>query len=271
MRPRLSRARRAQLLLIAVTTVTLAVAACDYMVAVPTVRPSRAVTTPEPLPTPEPEESDEAPTLRPDPSTPTASDLVDAANALADLDSYRVAVVTRGLVPTFSPSAPAAMTSTLIQGEDPAADFTMTGVGGFPDGRLRAIVIGDKAWLREGGGEWRTSPGGAAEFDAAFTSMSPVELLTEFEGLSPALRRAGTGQRNGIKVIRYHTDSDDAVAATAGLSAGNVDVWMASRGGYVVGASIAGTWDLDGEPTDVELTIEVTRVNDRSNIVTPPG
>ena len=271
MRSRLSPARRAQLLVVAAATLAVTVAACDYMVAVPTPRPSRAVTIPQALPSPEPDESDEAPTLRPDPSARTEPDLVDAANALADLDSYRVSVVTRGLVPTFTTGGTASMTSILIQGEDPAADITMAGVGGFAGGRLRAIVIGDEAWLREGGGAWSKSPGGAADFDAAFTTLSPVGLLTEFEGLTPAIRRAGTGQRAGVKVVRYHTDSDDALAATAGLTTGSADVWLASSGGYLVGASIVGTWDLDGTATPVELTIDVTRVNDRANRVTPPG
>ena len=271
MRPRLFQARRSPLLLIAVATLTLAVAGCDYMVAVPTARPSRAVTIPDPLPSAAPEESDEAPTLRPDPSTRVGPDLIDAANGLADLDSYRVSVVTRGLVPSFTTDGLASMTSTLVQGEDPAADIAMTGVAGFEGGRLRAVVIGDEAWLREGSGAWRKSPGGAADFDAAFTTMSPVGLLTEFEGLTPAIRRAGTAQRSGVKVIRYHTDSDDALAATAGLSAGSADVWLATTGGYLVGASIRGTWDIDGVATSVELTVDVSRINDRANRVTPPG
>jgi len=41
------------------------------------------------------------PTIRPIPSG--GVDLIGAADALADLDSYRVSVVSRGLVPTSSP------------------------------------------------------------------------------------------------------------------------------------------------------------------------
>ena len=78
--------------MIAAGSLALIVAGCDYMIAVPTPRPSRAVTIPEPVPTAQPEESDEAPTLRPDPSAGLGPDFVDAADALADLDSYRVTV-----------------------------------------------------------------------------------------------------------------------------------------------------------------------------------
>ena len=271
MRPRLSAARRTPLVLLAAGSFALLVAGCDYMIAVPTPRPSRVVAIPEPIPTPLPEESDEAPTLRPDPSAGSGPDFVDAADALADLDSYRVAVTTRGLVPTFVAGGQAAMTSILVQGDEPAADFTMTGVDGYVGGRLRAIVIGDQAWLREGSGPWKKSPGGAADFDAAFTTMSPADLVAMFDGLSPELKRAGTERRNGIRSIRYHTDSDDADAVAAGLTAGSVDIWLAATGGDLVSTAVDGTWDVDGTATPVTLTIDVTRVNDAANRVTAPA
>jgi hypothetical protein len=270
MRARLSLADHA-LPLVAAALLALVVGACDYMVAVPTPRPSRVVAIPEPLPSAEPDESDEAPTLRPDPSGRAGPDLVDAANALADLDSYRVSVATRGLVPAAAPGGEATMTSILIQGEHPAADITIGGVDGYSGGRLRAIVIGDEAWLREGGGSWQKSPGGAADFDAAFTTLSPAGLVAGFEGLSPALRRSGTELRSGIRTIRYHADAGDALAAAAGLGDGSLDAWFAASGGYLVRLDIDGTWDLDGSPTKVQLTIDVTRVNDLANRVAPPA
>ncbi len=162
------------------------------------------------------------------------------------------------------------MTSTLIQGDNPAAEFSMAGVDGFSGGRLQAIVIDDRAWLREGGGHWVTSPGGAADFDAAFTPLSPIALIDGFDGLSVALDRVGTERRNGRSAIRYHTDSGDAVAKAAGLSAGAVDAWLAASGRYLVALVIDGTWDVDGTPTRVVLRIDVTHVNDRANQVVPP-
>jgi hypothetical protein len=147
----------------------------------------------------------------------------------------------------------------------------MAGVAGFSGGRLEAIVIGDQAWLKEGGGGWTKSRGGAADFDAAFTTLSPIELVGEFEGLSGAIRRTATETRNGRRSIRYHADADDAVATEAGLTEGSVDAWFAASGGYLVGFLLDGTWDLDGTPTHVVLRIDVTRVNDGSNAVRPPG
>ena len=257
------------MLVAAAAVLGLTLAGCDLMTSTTTPHPSRDVATPEPTPEPTPTELDEGPTPRPE-SSGSGPDLLDAANALADLGSYRVSVVTRGLVPATPVDGPVTMTSTLVQGTVPAATFRMTGVDGYAGGRLEAVVIGDRAWLKEGAGDWVKSPGGAGDFDAAFTTLSPIDLVAGFEGLSGAIRRTGIESRNGRRAIHYHVDDGDAVAQASGLSKGSVDAWLAASGGYLVGLVIDGTWDLDGTPTPVVLRIEVTRVNDPANRVVPP-
>jgi hypothetical protein len=270
MRPRSSPVRRIPLLVALIgATLAASLAGCDLMVATVTPRPSRIVATPEPNPSAEPTEDDEAPTLRPDPSGAT-SDLLDAANALADLRSYRVAVATRGLVEATPATATVTMTSTLLQGAEPAAKFSMAGVDGFADGRLDAIVIGDEAWLKEGSGHWKKSPGGAGDFDAAFTTLSPIDLVDGFDELSPALQQVGSERRNGRATVHYHADSGAPAAAAAGLTAGSVDAWLATNGGFLVALAIDGTWDTDGTPAPVVLRIDVTHVDDPANKVTRP-
>jgi hypothetical protein len=270
MRPHPTLNHRAPLLgIVAAAVLAITLGGCDLMIATTTPRPSRLVATPEPTDTPGPTEDDEVPTIRPDPSG-SSPDLVDAANALGDLKSYQVAVATRGLVPATPASGTVTMTSTLIQGANPAAEFSMAGVDGFAGGRLKAVVIDDKAWLKEGAGRWVVSPGGAADFDAAFTTLSPIDLVDGFDGLSVALHRVGTERRNGRPSIRLHADSGDAAANAAGLSAGSVDAWLAASGRYLVALVIDGTWDVDGTPTRVVLRIDVTHVNDRANRVVPP-
>jgi hypothetical protein len=271
MRARSSFVRRLPLLaVLATATLGSTLAGCDLMIAAATPHPSRVISTPEPTPSATATEDDETATLRPDPSG-SGPDLLDSANALADLKSYRVSVASRGLVPATPASGTVTMTSTLLQGADPSAEFSMAGVDGFSGGRLRAIVIGDQAWLEEGAGRWRKSPGGAADFDAAFTTLSPISLVTGFEDLSAALTRVGAERRNGRSTVRYHADTDNDVAREAGLTKGSVDAWLATSGRFLVGLAIEGTWDLDGAPTDVVLRIEVTHVNDRSNKVSPPA
>lgn len=271
MRPRDSFVRCHPLLaVLAFATLASMLAGCDLMIAAATPHPSRVVSTPEPTPSATASEDDETATLRPDPSG-SGPDLLDSANALADLKSYRVSVSTRGLVPATPASGTVTMTSTLLQGADPSAEFSMAGVDGFSGGRLQAIVIGDQAWLKEGAGRWLKSPGGAADFDAAFTTLSPIDLVTGFEDLSAALTRVGTERRNGRSTVRYHADAGSDVANAAGLTKGSVDAWLATSGRYLVGLAIDGTWDGDGASTDVVLRIEVTHVNDRANKVVPPA
>jgi hypothetical protein len=243
---------------------------CDLMVAPASPIPSRLSRTPEPLPTAEPEASDEVPTPRPLPAAGTA-DLVDAANALADLDSYRFSVRTTGFVPASSRDGLVTMLSTLVLGAEPAARFTIVGIDGIEGSRLEAIVIGDRAWVRDAGRSWVVSPGGAADFDAAFTALSPIDLAGQFEGLAPGLTTVGAERRNGIASRRYHVDSGAAGAADAGLSAGAADAWLAVHGGYLVGLHVNGTWDIDGVPTPVTLRLEVSHVDDPANVIRPPG
>ncbi len=253
----------------AVAVVALALAGCDLMVATVTPQPSRYSRTPEPLPSVA-DETDEVPTPRPEPAG-GGPDLVDAANALADLDSYRVSVVSRGLVPATTPGGTVSMTSTLVQGDRPAAEFTMSGVDGLDGGRLEAIVIGDEAWLKPGTGHWAKSPGGAADFDAAFTTLSPIDLASGFESLTTAIKAVGSGKKNGVSARHFRADSADAATAAAGLTSGTADVWLATGGGYLVSLDVAGIWDVDGDPTEVMLRIDVTRVNDRANVIRPPA
>ena len=255
--------------LLLVAALALVVAGCDLMLAPASPRPSRSSRTPEPVVAPS-DGTDEVPTLRPEPSG-SGPDLVDAANALADQDSYRVAVVSTGLVPSSSVDGRVTMTSTLVQGDAPAAKFTMVGVDGLDGGRLDAVVIGDEAWLRPGGGRWHKSPGGAADFDAAFTALSPIDLASGFESLAGGLVAIGTETRNGIPTTHYRADSQSPGTAAAGLSKGTADVWLAVAGGYLAALDVAGTWDVDGTPTPVTLRIDVSHVNDRANVITPPA
>ena len=246
-----------------------AVGGCDLMTAQTSPLPSRLVATPEPPPETAPVASDEAPTLRPEPSGDVL-DLVDAANRLADLRSYRVVVTTKGLVPAATDNGQVTMASTLVQGERPAAEFTMAGVAGFAGGRLDAIVIGDQAWLREGGGAWQKSPGGAADFDAAFTAMSPIGLVAGFEGLGPALVEVGEELKNGQPAVHYRSEDGDRRAIDAGLTRGTSDVWIAVEDGHLVSLAVEGTWDVTGTPAPVRLAIDVTRVDDPANRVQAP-
>jgi hypothetical protein len=231
-------------------------------------RASHVSRTPEPIVVPS-EPPDVGPTLPPD--SPTGPDFTAAADALADLDSYRVALTATGLVASSASDGRVTMSSTLLQGDHPAASFTMSGVDGFALGRLEGIAIDDQAWLKEGDGTWRASPGGTADFDAAYNAVSPIDLATGFEGLSPSLVPVGSETLDGIATQHVRASASDDSAQAAGLSAGSVDLWVATNAGELVRLIVSGTWNVDGTDTPVTLRIDVSHVNDRANVVKPPG
>jgi len=256
------------LLLIAIAAT---LAACDLMVAPPSPSASQRSASPSPIAA-SPDASDEVPTIRPVPPGPV--DLIGAADALADLGSYRASIVSRGLVPSSATDGRVTMTSTLIQGDIPAASFTMTGVDGLEgltDGRLQAIVIGDEAWVRSGSGRWVKSPGGAADFDAAFTTLSPTELVAGFEALGPKFRKIGTETKNGKATTHYQADATDAIGTDVAMTEGAVDAWIARDGGALISFTADATLDVDGTQTPVLLQIDVTRIDDPANRVRPPA
>ena len=244
------------------------VAGCTMFAAPSPPRPSRESRTPEPVVIPS-DPPDEGPTLPPE--TTDAVGFAAAANGLADLDSYRVSLTSTGLVPSSAADGQVAMTSTLLQGDAPAAQFTMDGVDGFAGGRLQAIVIGDEAWLREGTAGWRKSPGGAADFDSAFTALSPIDLAAGFEDLTPALHEIGPERRNQRATIHYRADAKDGSVTSAGLTAGTADLWVDASARYLVALQVAGMWDVEGTATPVTLRIDVSHVNDRANTVKRPS
>lgn len=250
-----------------IVAATVLLAGCNLFATPSAPHPSRESRTPEPIVIPS-DPPDEGPTPPPDPA---GVGFAAAADRLADLQSYRVKLTSTGLVASTAGDGQVSMTSTLVQTAAPAAEFTMEGVDGFVGGRLEAVVIGDEAWLREGGGSWRKSPGGAADFDAAFTSLSPIDLASGFDDMTPALEEVGPESRNTRATIHYRADATNAVAANAGLSAGTADLWVDARAGFLVGLEVAGTWDIEGTPTPVTLRIDVTHVDDRANVVKRPS
>lgn len=262
-----ARFARASLLVAAATLL----ASCELMQAPASPTASRRDVTPAPAASATPIAIDEVPTLRPEPSG--QFDLIGAADALADLKSYRVSVLSRGLVPSSAADGRVTMTSTLVQGNHPAATFTVAGVDGFDglaSGVLHAVVIGEEAWLRSGTGRWVKSPGGAADFDALFTALSPTELVGNFESLGPAFVKIGPETKNGSATDHYRVDVTSPAASDAGLTSGGVDAWIASRGGALIAIAADGTVDVDGTATPVVLRIDVTHIDDPANKVRPP-
>ena len=144
-------------LLALAAAIALAVAACGGSASPsPTdVASSEPTSAPTASPTEEPTDSTEP--------SGDGTDLTGAAEALAGLTSYQIAITVSGVVPAAS-GASAVTMSAIVDRENDAVDFTMSGFEGLTteDGGIRVILIGDDAWLDLGTGTFIAQPGGAA-------------------------------------------------------------------------------------------------------------
>jgi hypothetical protein len=255
-------------LLLLIAALALVVAACGGSASP---APSSAASA-EPTPTAEP--TDE-PTAEPTDSGEPGGDGPDvggAAAALEDLSSYQIDISISGVLPTASGSSGITM-SALVDRENDAADFTMSGFEGLPTAGsgLRVIVIGEDAWLDLGTGTFVATPGGASTYGDLVDSLSPTELLggLDTEDFS-SLPAVGREEKNGLATTHYHADgSNPQFAANFGPD-GVTDVWIADDGGYLVSMTVSGTTDVDGVATDIEMSIDLSRIDDSTiNIQAP--
>jgi hypothetical protein len=121
---------------------------------------------------------------------------------------------------------------------------------------VRAIVIGDRAWLDRGSGTFARS--GISEA-AALVGVDTIDgVLDAYDDpdLAKALRLIGREDHEGTPADHYR--------ATIGATA-EVDVWIAPEG-HLVAVSSSG-WP----GTDDALVVEISDVDDPANVVRPPG
>jgi hypothetical protein len=252
-----------------IAAVTLVAAACGGSASASPSATATAEPTPtaESTPTPTPEPTDSA---EPGGDGP---DLDEAAAALDALTSYKIDIAIAGVLPTAS-GASGITLSALVDRESDAADFTMSGFEGLPTAGsgLRVIIIGEDAWLDLGTGTFIPTPGGAATYGDLVESLSPSELLgglqtEDFRSL-PAV---GEEEKNGVATTHYHADgSNPEFAANFGPD-GETDVWIANDGGYLVSMTVTGTTDVDGVATDIEMAIDLSRIDDPTIDIQAPS
>jgi hypothetical protein len=228
-----------------------------------------AVSTPEPTPSATP--TDE-PTDSAGPTDDDDTDLTGAAAALDALDGYQVDLSVSGIVPAASGASGVTMTAILDRAND-AVDFTMSGFEGLGTGddSFRVILIGDDAWIDLGTGTFLAQPGGAAAFEGMVESLSPTALLGSIpdDGFGD-LQPVGDEDKNGVATTHYRLDSTVPGFADSLGEDGEADIWIAADGGYLVSMVMSGVTDVDGVSTAIEMSFDVSRINDPSIDVQPP-
>lgn len=235
--------------------------------------PSAAATA---SPSAAPASPSDAPTASPaDSPAPSASgpDLSGAADALEDLDAYQMDISVQGMIPGASGLGDSVRMSAVVDRENDAFEFTISGMEGVPAGGLKVIVIEPDAWVDLGTGTYIKQPGGAAQFGASLEAFEPGALLTS---IPPAallfLNKVGDETKNGVDAAHYHVDAADSPDVAVGLGdEGVVDFWIANDGGYLVSMSAEGEVDSGGTRTPMAMTIDISRLNDPAIDITAPS
>jgi hypothetical protein len=257
-------------LIVAIVALALVVVACggsaspSPTAASPTAAPTPSAT-PTPTPTPEPTGSAEPGGDGPD--------LSGAAAALDALTGYQLDISISGVLPAASGATGITM-SALVDRENEAADFTMSGFEGLPTAGagLRVILIGDDAWLDLGTGTFVATPGGASTYSGLVDSLSPSALLGDLQTDSfSALPAVGQEQKNGVATTHYHADGSNPLFGARFGPEGMTDVWIANDGGFLVSMTVSGTTDVDGAPTQVAMSIDLSRIDDPTIDIQPPS
>ena len=218
-----------------------------------------------------PATSDAPPTVTPTDDAAAGPDIGGAAAALADLDSYHLAITMsmQGLEDSmFSMFGDGlVMEGTVAFRPVKAADITMS--MGPADEKLEIgyRLIGDQAWVSLGSG-WIESP--AEDAEQTIDSLAPDKMLGSFSGLT-GLTPVGEETKNGVETIHYSASGEELgtmMASSLGLpgSEWTVDFWVAKDGGYAVSYAIVG----EGSSGSFEMTLDVTDINSPANAVEPP-
>jgi hypothetical protein len=175
-------------------------------------------------------------------------DLSVLTKGLAGLDSYQVSISVAGTE---------AYKGTVVTKPVLSRDLTIAG-------GTRIVVIGNEAWVAQGGGKLTSVPESMAT--GLFTAYDPTLLVGAFSGAVWAQNSANVGveQKNGSSAHHYHIDATTIVGGFTGLPAGAViDTWIADAG-YLVAFEATGV-------TGGDIKIEVTNVNDPANKVDRPS
>lgn len=209
-----------------------------------------------------------------------AAALAAAGTKLSNLDSYRFQVTLRSSgVPAISAGdMDVTFTATIVRKPVAASHLLMVGRQEPMLGTYEIITIGDKGWIRgaETGDTWIAAPKGeAAGFASSMAMFEPGSLYGSFgTQVADHLTRVGPEVRNGISSIHYTANA--AAEAEVGRGAGltgswSMDVWIAEAQSYLVGMEIAGKGvSSAGTPGELQLSIEISHLDDPANVIKPP-
>jgi hypothetical protein len=250
----------------------LAVAACGGSAA--SSSPSEAPAASAPAPASEAPAPVAPPTEAPA-SQAAGPDVGAAAQALDDVQKYALDLTVSGLMQTAEGESGITM-SGVVDRDSEAYQFEMSGVAGFEalgGSAISFILIGDDAWISTGNDTYIPTPGGASMFSQFTEGLAPQTLLgmvppSALQGMTPV----GTEEKNGVATTHYRVTGADSPQVAEGLGAdAAIDVWIADEGDYMVAMVMDGTMDVSGTATPIQMSMDISRINDDSIDIEAPN
>jgi len=229
------------------------------------------------------EEGDEAPaasTAAAD-ATPDEAPIFAAspAQALADLQSYRVAIrFTLG----GGAAEEAEALSMNLEGAFVAPDRSQTNVTahlGDLELREETIAVGDRTWVKAGDSWVEDEP------QFRLGDLSPSAFLEDFDPDEFRLLTPTEETVNAVPSLRYSIGREDVVSLR-GLSAllgegeslqdlpeqFDIDLWLARDGGWPVRITMTARGAIDGgEEISLDFSLDVTDANNPAIVIEPPA
>jgi hypothetical protein len=255
--------------------VTVSLSACGGAASSPPASPSPSpAASVAPSPSPEASPSD-APSSAP-PESPFAA----ATAALEALDSYEYKVELNSLTNVNNAvSGTHSVISGVTVNRPVAAGMTTTqffDMDGTLSGEQGVIVIGDAAWVRDGGegAPWFSVPADSVSVYArGLTSFGPVTLFGKyFEALEGNFTMVGPEPKNGVDTTHYQGDANVG-ALLAGISGFDgdwtSDVWIANDGGFLVASEARGQAAGGADAGSFAVIVNVSKPNAAAPINPP--
>ena len=161
---------------------------------------------------------------------------------------------------------------------------------GFIELRLETIRIGDRAWMRELGGDWEEQAGLGGDALGLDFAVSPIELFgggglealgTVVSGLDGTLETV-----NGVEAVRYELTADQFARAfpdsgeftdIAGVDATGVEgeftttIWVARGSGIPVRLVMDGASAIDGAESSIHVELNLRDFNSDEITIEPPA
>jgi hypothetical protein len=200
------------------------------------------------------------------------------AEAFAELESYRVKMTL--IMEGTTAETPGTLVLDL-EGAFVAPDRSQTHVSArLDDLKLEeeSITVGEQAWVKTGD----TWVEGEPEF--ALGDFSPGSFLEELGPEQLRLLKPSNETINGIDSLRYDIGQADVetlrnLGALLGQDGGledlpedfNLSLWLAEDGGWPVRVTVTAQGVVDGgEELNIDLSMDVTDVNDPDIEIEPP-